>query len=105
MQGCTFGAPPGHTWPFPNDMAVDLVWPDIARDALVGITHFLERLRVPVVKKHDLPVNIYSSMSSRPRSLMEKNWELITAHFNELGLKHLRKVDGYLLFFECQQLM
>lgn len=104
VQGCSFIVPQGATWPFPN-MDVDKFWPLIAEDAIEGITAFLERLRVPVTRKHDLPMNIYNIMSSGPQTQKEKNWETLTAHFNELGLRNLRAVSGYCPFFEHEELM
>ena len=104
MQGCGFMVPQGATWPFPI-MDVDKVWPLIGEDAIEGIAAFLERLRVPFVRKHDLPMNIYNMMSSGPQTQKDKNWETMMAHFNELGLRNLRAVSGYSPFFEHEELM
>lgn len=105
VQGYSFSVPQGYSWPFPSNMDADLVWGDIGADAVAGITNFLERLNMPLVKKHDLPHNLLSSMSSAPKTLMEKNWELISSHFNQCGLKHLRKMQGYQFFFDNERLL
>jgi len=105
VQGYSFTVPPGHNWPFPSNMDHTVVWGNIGDDAVAGITSFLERLNMPVVKKHDLPHNMLSSMSSMPKTQSERNWELIGAHFNQCGLKHLKKMQGYEFFFDNQRLM
>jgi hypothetical protein len=76
----------------------------VGQDAVLGITHLLVRLQIPIVLEHDLPLNIVK-INSTPMTKKDRNWSLLGAHFNDLGLAGFQSVNGCTAFFENPRLM